>query len=179
MLSGSKTASVIRSVLIAVAPKGLEWISDQADHSIAILKRDYREVVTKEDAAKYFSILVTNQHLSPLLGDMTKSTRPKKTETTSPTAKKSVKEAESTTVSAKSTPEENFTKLIELHETKGPVPFRPTQRDYKRQEKLVSLDSLSEITFDDGLFKDAADLNGFLRWILRCQAKREAGTFEP
>jgi hypothetical protein len=74
---------------------------------------------------------------------------------------------------------ENFTKLIELHETKGPVPFRPTQRDYKRQEKLMSVDSLSEITFDDGLFKDEADLNGFVRWILRCQTKREAGTLEP
>jgi len=80
----------------AVALKGLEWTSDQADHSIAILKRDYREVVTKEDAKKYFSILV--------------------------------KEAESTTVSAKSTPAEDFAKLLALHETKGPVPFRPTQR---------------------------------------------------
>src|SRR4029077_5056225 len=97
------------------------------------LKRDYREVVTKEDAAKYFSILVTNQHLSPLLGDMTKPTRPKNSKTTSPIAKSStpVKKVES----AKSTPEENFTKLIELHKTKGPVPFRPTHRDYKRQEK--------------------------------------------
>ena len=76
-------------------------------------------------------------------------------------------------------PEENFTKLIELHKTKGPVPFRPTQRDYKRQEKLMSVDSLSEITFDDRLFKDEADLNGFVRWILRCQAKREAGVFKP
>jgi hypothetical protein len=42
----------------------------------------------------------------------------------------------------------------------------------------VSVDSLSKITFDDGLFKDEADLNGFLRWILRCQAKRVAGTLE-
>ena len=41
------------------------------------------------------------------------------------------------------------------------------------------VDSLSEIAFDDGLFKDEADLKGFERWILRCQAKREAGTFEP
>jgi integrase len=154
----------------AVALKGLEWTSDQADHSIAILKRDYREVVTKEDAAKYFSILVTNQHLSPLLGDMTKPTRPKNSKTTSPIAKKSksVKKVES----AKSTPAEDFAKLLALHETKGPVPFRPTQRDYKRQEKLVSADSLSEIAFDDGLFKDEVDLNGFVRWILRCQAKR-------
>ena len=109
---------------------------------------------------------------------MKKPTRPKNSETTPPTAKKSVKEAQSTTVSAKSTPEENFTKLIELHKTKRPVPFRPTQRDYKRQEKLVSVDSLSKITFIDGLFKDEADLNGFVRWILRCQAKLEAGTLE-
>ena len=42
-----------------------------------------------------------------------------------------------------------------------------------------SADSLSEIAFDDGLFKDEADLNGFVRWILRCQAKREAGALEP
>jgi hypothetical protein len=136
-------------------------------------------LVTRKAAKKYFSTLVTNQHLSPLLGNTKKPTRPKKSDTTSPTAKKSVKEAESTPLSAKSTPEENFTKLIELHKTKGPVPFRPTQRDYKRQEKLVSVDSLSKITFDDGLFKDEADLNGFLRWILRCQTKREAGTLEP
>ena len=100
---------------------------------------------------------------------MSKSTKSKKTETTSPIAKKSkpVKKVES----VKSTPAENFIKLIELHRTKGPVPFRPTQRDYRRQEKLVSADSLSEITFDDGLFKDAADLNGFVRWILRCQGE--------
>ena len=108
---------------------------------------------------------------------MSKPSKLKKTETTSSIAKSStpVKKVES----AKSTPEENFTKLIELHKIKGPVAFRPTQRDYKRQEKLVSVDSLSKITFDDGLFKDEADLNGFLRWILRCQAKREAGTLEP
>jgi hypothetical protein len=110
---------------------------------------------------------------------MKKPTRQKNSETTSPTTKKSVKEAESTTISAKPTPEENFTKLIELHKTKGPVPFRPNQRDYKRQERLVSVDSLSKITFNDGLFKHEGDLNGFLRWILRCQAKREAGTFNP
>ena len=108
---------------------------------------------------------------------MSKPSKSKKTETTSPIAKKSktVKKVEF----GKSTPAENFTKLIELHKTKGPVPFRPTQRDYRRQEKLVSVDSLSEIPFGDGHFKDEADLNGFVRWILRCQAKREAGTPEP
>ena len=156
----------------AVVVHGLTWTAEQVDHSEAMLKKHYRKPVTKDNAEKYFSILVTNQHLSPLLGDMKRPTRTKNSETTSPIAKKSVKEAESTTVSPKSTPEENFTKLIELHKTKGPVPFRPTQRDYKRQEKLVSVDSLSEITFDDGLFKDEVDLNGFVRWILRCQAKR-------
>ena len=55
--------------------------------------------------------------------------------------------------SAKSTPAEAFAKLLALNKTKGPIPFRPTQRDYKRQEKLVSVDSLSKITFDDGVFK--------------------------
>jgi hypothetical protein len=76
-------------------------------------------------AEKYSSILVTNQHLSPLLGGMKKRTRPKSSETTPPTAKRAVKDVESTAVSAKSTPAENFTRLIELHNTKGPVPFRP------------------------------------------------------
>jgi hypothetical protein len=137
-----------------------------------MLKKHYREVVTKEDAEKFWNIC-------PLVNTPTKGTKnfgvskpikSKKTETTSLITKKSraVKKAES----AKSTPEENFTKFIELNKTKGPVPFRPTQRDYKRQEKLVSVDSLSEITFDDGLFEDESDLNGFVRWILRCQAKR-------
>jgi hypothetical protein len=42
----------------AVAQKGLEWTSNQADHGIAILKRDYREVVTKADADSYFEITV-------------------------------------------------------------------------------------------------------------------------
>jgi hypothetical protein len=108
---------------------------------------------------------------------MSEPAKSKKSETTSPIAKKfkPIKKVES----AKSTPAEAFAKLLALHETKGPVPFRPTQRDYKRQEKLVSVDSLSKITFDDRLFKDEADLNGFVRWILRCQAKREAGTLEP
>lgn len=40
----------------AVAVKGLEWTADQADHDIRILKRDYREVVSREDAEKYWAI---------------------------------------------------------------------------------------------------------------------------
>jgi hypothetical protein len=136
-------------------------------------------LVTREEAERFWNIrpLVNTPTNGTKNFGVSKPTKSKNSETTSSIAKKSrpVKKVES----AKSTPEENFTKLIELHKTKGPVPFRPTQRDYKRQEKLVSVDSLSKITFDDGLFKDEADLNGFLRWILRCQAKREAGTFEP
>jgi hypothetical protein len=144
-----------------------------------MVRKHYRALVTRKEAEKFWNIrplvnIPTDGTKNP---GMSKATKSKKTETTSPIAKKSkpVKKVES----AKSTPAENFTKLLELHETKGPVPFRPTQRDYKRQEKLVSVDSLSEIAFDDGLFKDAADLNRFVRWILRCQAKREAGTLEP
>ena len=51
----------------AVAVRGIAWTAEQADHSEAMLKKHYREVVTKEDAKKYFAILLTNQHLSPLL----------------------------------------------------------------------------------------------------------------
>ena len=41
----------------AVATHGLEWTADQADHSISILRKDYREKVTKEDADRYWAIL--------------------------------------------------------------------------------------------------------------------------
>jgi len=51
----------------AVAIHGITWTAEQADHSEAMLKKHYREVVTKEDAKKYFSIMVTKQHLSSLL----------------------------------------------------------------------------------------------------------------
>jgi hypothetical protein len=144
-----------------------------------VIPTNYRALVTREEAERFWNIrpLVNTPTNGTKNFGMSKPTKSKIAETTSPIAKKSkpVKKVQS----AKSTPAANFTKLIELHKTKGPVPFRPTQRDYKRQEKLVSADSLSEIAFDDGLFKDEADLNGFVRWILRCQAKREAGTPEP
>ena len=151
----------------------------QAGNSLEMVHKHYRPLVTREEAGRFWNILPLVN--TPTNGTknfgVSKPTKSKKTETTSPIAKKSkpAKKVES----AKSTPAEDFTKLIELHKTKGPVPFRPTQRDYIRQEKLVSADSLSEIAFDDGLFKDEADLNGFVRWILRCQSKREAGTLEP
>jgi hypothetical protein len=144
-----------------------------------VIHTNYRALVTREEAEKFWNIrpLVNTPPKGTKNSGMSKPIKSKKTEATSPTAKSTTpaKKVES----AKCTPEENFTKIIELHKTKGPVPFRPTQRDYKRQEKLMSVGSLSEITFADGLFKDEADLNGFVRWILRCQAKREAGTFEP
>jgi len=40
----------------AVTSKGFTWTSLQADHSERILRRDYREVVSPEDAAKYWGI---------------------------------------------------------------------------------------------------------------------------
>jgi integrase len=40
----------------AVALKGLDWTAMQADHSTQMLKKNYLEVVSKEDAAKYWAI---------------------------------------------------------------------------------------------------------------------------
>ena len=107
---------------------------------------------------------------------MSKPTKSKKTETTSPIAKKSkpVKKVES----AKSTPAEDFAKLLALHETRGPVPFRPNSAGLQTSGEVSVRRFSVGNSFDDGLFKDEADLNGFVRWILRCQAKREAGTLE-
>src|SRR6516162_7997077 len=137
--------------------ENLEKTALEANNSTKIIRETYLDIVTREEAERFWNI-------RPPVNTPTNGTK---------------NFGMSKPSSAKSTPAENFTKLIELHKTKGPVPFRPTQRDYKRQEKLVSVDSLSKITFDDGLFKDVADLNGFVRWILRCQTKREAGTLEP
>ena len=40
----------------AVASKGFEWTAAQADHTLRILRERYWEVVTKEDAEKYWAI---------------------------------------------------------------------------------------------------------------------------
>jgi integrase len=40
----------------AVAVKGLDWTAIQADHDTKILKKHYLEMITKEDAAKYWAI---------------------------------------------------------------------------------------------------------------------------
>jgi hypothetical protein len=36
--------------------RGLEWTADQADHDIGILRRNYREVVSRQEAEPYFRI---------------------------------------------------------------------------------------------------------------------------
>jgi integrase len=40
----------------AVALKGLDWTAMQADHSTQMLRKNYLEVVSKEDAEKYWAI---------------------------------------------------------------------------------------------------------------------------
>ena len=40
----------------AVAVKGFEWTSMQADHSVQMLRKHYREVVDRETAERYWAI---------------------------------------------------------------------------------------------------------------------------
>jgi integrase len=40
----------------AVALKGFEWTSTQADHSVQMLRRHYWETVTREEAERYFAL---------------------------------------------------------------------------------------------------------------------------
>jgi hypothetical protein len=109
----------------------------EADNSSEIIKKDYLDLVTREEAEKFWNIrpLVNTPTNGTKNFGVSKPIKSKKTETTSSVAKSSTPVTK--VESAKSSPEENFAKIIELNKTKGPVPFRPTQRDYKRQEKLV------------------------------------------
>src|ERR1700751_561759 len=84
-----------------------------------MVHKHYRALVTKEDAAKLWNIrpLVNIPTNGTKNFGVSKPTKSKKTETTFPIAKKSkpVKKVES----AKSTPAEDFSKLLELHKAKG------------------------------------------------------------
>lgn len=44
----------------AVAVKGLDWTAMQADHSTKMLRDSYLEVVTKDDAERYWKIRPEN-----------------------------------------------------------------------------------------------------------------------
>jgi integrase len=46
----------------AVALKGLDWTAMQADHSTQMLRKNYLEVVSKEDAQKYWAIAELSEH---------------------------------------------------------------------------------------------------------------------
>jgi hypothetical protein len=41
----------------SVALKGFDWTATQADHSVKMLRDHYWEVVTKEDAERYWKIV--------------------------------------------------------------------------------------------------------------------------
>jgi hypothetical protein len=43
-------------LLVRGSCKGFDWTADQADHSLRILSERYWEVVTKDDATRYWAI---------------------------------------------------------------------------------------------------------------------------
>ena len=46
----------------AVALRGFEWTASQADHSVKMLRDHYWEVVTREDAERYFAITAPREN---------------------------------------------------------------------------------------------------------------------
>jgi hypothetical protein len=54
---GSGPSDRASGAKIAVAVHGFVWTAEQADHSEAMLKKHYREVVAAEDAKRYWAIV--------------------------------------------------------------------------------------------------------------------------
>jgi hypothetical protein len=67
----------------------------------------------------------------------------------------------------------NIIALQKIAAEKGPVPFKTTVRDFRRQAALLAAKGMEEFTFGPTeIFKTPADLKGMVSWLIRLQGQR-------
>jgi hypothetical protein len=63
--------------------------------------------------------------------------------------------------------------LQKITAEKGPVPFKPTVRDFKRQVAILAATAMEDFTFGPTeIFKTPADLKGMVSWLIKLQGQR-------
>ena len=168
----------------------------EADNSSEIIKKDYLDLVTREEAEKFWNIRSAAQPRS-LLQDTTNYAKDSGNiltdssvvrymkNTTSKSSKKTTKPpiveaaAPASASVAEDMPESKeeqhavVTLRTEFRDVQGkhavaPIAFRETQRDFKRYAAVIAATSVEDVKVGDGeAFKDEKDLRTFCRWILR------------
>jgi hypothetical protein len=116
----------------------------EADNSSEIIKKDYLDLVTREEAEKFWNI--RSAAPAPVAKDMPES-----------------KEEQHAVVTLRT----EFLDVQAKHAV-APIAFRETQRDFKRYAAVIAATSVEDVKVGDGeAFKDEKDLRSFMRWILR------------
>jgi len=166
----------------------------EADNSSEIIKKDYLDLVTREEAEKFWNIrsaagprnlLQDKRNYDKVSGNILTDysvVRPMKN-TTGKSSKKTTKppivEAGAPASVAEDMPESKeeqhavvtlSTEFLDVQakHAVARIAFRETQRDFMRYAAVIAAMSVEEVKVGDGeAFKDEKDLRSFMRWILR------------
>ena len=111
----------------------------EADNSAEIIKKDYLDLVTREEAEKFWNI---RSAAAPAPASVAEDMPESKQDT-------------------------EFLDVQAKHAV-APIAFRETQRDFKRYAAVIAAKSVEDIKVGTGeVFRDEKDLKTFIRWILR------------
>jgi Putative metallopeptidase domain len=67
----------------------------------------------------------------------------------------------------------NIVALQKITAEKGPITFKPTVRDFKRQIAILAATAMEDFTYGPTeIFKTPADLKTMVNWLIRLQGKR-------
>jgi hypothetical protein len=168
----------------------------EADNSSEIIKKDYLDLVTREEAEKFWNIrsaagprnllpdtrnyakvsgnLITDSSVVMSMKNTTgksskKTTRPAIVEAAAP-APASVAEDMPESKEEQHAVVTLRTEFLDVQakHAVAPIAFRETQRDFKRYAAVIAATSVEDVKVGDGeAFKDEKDLRSFMRWILR------------